>query len=310
MKEPCHLIVFPFSTIQELRRDLTELFTEDDEEYDEEVEDEEPNRETSEKEQQTLSVLPALTADEPPNSYFGSETSVQPVSIFYALIKRSSPHLLSTLDMANRVKRQLSMHLQLLASTFAATITLSDLEETVCRPITSFVDQIHASLHRPSSLLASLSSIRDLLPVVDETRRFVHEFAGLSILPCFSYSTEDRDQLLNTRSIPLPFFLMDYILRSALWPYPDLLPPGLACPTSLAPQRQRDMFTTDEDSLLVLGIANFAEASPTRFADFVEHCNLGSTTAAAPGDRPQRMQSSFFRFTATHLLPTRTPRQL
>ncbi|VDL89984.1 unnamed protein product [Schistocephalus solidus] len=279
---------------KELRRDLTELFTEDDEEYDQEVEDEEPNQETRKKEQQALSTYPVHTTSEPPGSCLGSETSVTPIPI--------------AIDMADRVKRQLSMHLQLLVSTYVATISLSDLEKTVCRPITSFVDQIHAILHRSSPLLSGLSHIRELLPLVDETQKFVHEFAGLSILPCFSYSLEDRTQLINTRYIPLPFFLMDYILRSALWPYPDLLPPGLAPPTNLVQQRHREMFTTDEDSLLVLGIANFAEALPKRFANFVERCNLVTTTVAR--DKPTRMQSSFFRFAATNLLPTRTPRQL
>nr|VZI22444.1 unnamed protein product [Spirometra erinaceieuropaei] len=268
---------------------------EDDEEYDEEVDDEEPNQRAHGREQRPSSVHQNLTTNASPSACLGSETAMEPISI--------------TLDMADRVKRQLSMHLQLLASTFVATINLSDLEETLCRPITTFVDQIHATLHRSSLLLASLSSIRNLLPLVNETRKFVHEFAGLSILPCFSSSSEDRAQLLNTPSIPLPFFLMDYILRSALWPYPDLLPPGLASPKALVPPRQRGLFTADEDGLIVLGIANFAEASPKRFAALVEHCN-SDTPKTAAGDKSPRMHSSFFRFVATNLLPTRTPRQL
>lgn len=148
------------------------------------------------------------------------------------------------------------------------------------------------------------------LPELDDTfssaHAFMSEFAGLSIFP--RPPRINPNSAFNPPLIPLPFNALDFILRSPIWAYPQLLPRGLASrPHTLS----KKFFTDDEDSLLVLGLANIIEFAPHKFQLFLDTVNCGEKIKPTKrSEKTDTRKSKVYSYIRKTLIPTKSTVQL
>ncbi|VDM34277.1 unnamed protein product, partial [Hydatigera taeniaeformis] len=205
-----------------------------------------------------------------------------------------------------RIRRQISMHLQLLCSTLACCVHRIDLERSVCNVVreafTNFRGAFRAAKKDPYTYVTGLSELNELFSSVSA---FMTEFAGLTVLPLpppISPASASNPPLL-----PLPFNLLDFVTRSSIWAYPHFLPRGLASRPHTLSKR---LFTKDEDNLIVLGLANLIEFAPHRFNLFAESLNRRNKPAVDNSTAAVAKRAMVFDFITKTLIPTKTSLQL
>ncbi|VDK37707.1 unnamed protein product [Taenia asiatica] len=205
-----------------------------------------------------------------------------------------------------RLRRQISMHVQLLCSTLACCIHRIDLEESVCNVMreafTDFCIAFRIAKADPYTYVTGLSDLNELFSSVSA---FMTEFAGLTVLPLpppISPASASNPPLL-----PLPFNLLDFVARSCIWAYPHFLPRGLASRPHTLSKR---LFTKDEDNLIVLGLANLIEFAPHRFNLFAEGLNRRNKPAVDNSTAAAAKRAMVFDFITKTLIPTKTSLQL
>ncbi|KAL5106106.1 hypothetical protein TcWFU_002521 [Taenia crassiceps] len=205
-----------------------------------------------------------------------------------------------------RLRRQISMHVQLLCSTLACCIHRIDLEESVCNVMreafTDFSSAFRTAKGDPYTYVTGLSDLNELFSSVSV---FMTEFAGLTVLPLpppISPVSASNPPLL-----PLPFNLLDFVARSSIWAYPHFLPRGLASRPHTLSKR---LFTKDEDNLIVLGLANLIEFAPHRFNLFAEGLNRRNKPAVDNSTAAAAKRAMVFDFITKTLIPTKTSLQL
>lgn len=188
------------------------------------------------------------------------------------------------------------MHLQMLASNYLGCINRPDLEQNVCPVIRVLAEEIDKNFKeaRTRTSPSYVTNLDDLIDQFRATRHFLTEFGGVNMLPRIG-KTDEMANLL----VPLPFFLLDFVIRSPIWPHPTLLPSCL--PARPEKVRTHIPFTAAEDGLIVLGIANYMEAHPKRFYQIFPDSN------EVPNKRTCR---NFFKFISDNLLPTRSVHQI
>nr|CDS31069.1 conserved hypothetical protein [Hymenolepis microstoma] len=207
----------------------------------------------------------------------------------------------------DRLRRQLTMHLQLLCSTLLVCSHRVDLEASVCNAIRmSFTDFYSAFQDAKSNPLSYVTNLSELNDTFSSAYAFMLEFAGLSILPL--PPRINSNSAFNPPLIPLPFTVLDFVLRSPIWAYPQLLPRGLASrPHTLS----KKFFTDDEDCLLVLGLANIIEFAPHKFQLFLETLNCGEKIKAAKrSEKTDSRKSKVYSYIRKSLIPTKSTIQL
>ncbi|VDD80078.1 unnamed protein product [Mesocestoides corti] len=213
-----------------------------------------------------------------------------------------------------RLRRQLSMHVQLLCSTLACSINRVDLEASVCTLVQEAFGDIFSAFQEakqdPYTYVTGLSDLNDLFA---HACSFLFEFAGLTMLP--RPPPNPAASTSYPPLLPLPFYLLDFIVRSPIWAYPRFLPRGLASRPHQMPKKN---FTNDEDNLMVIGFANFIEFSPRRFSIFAESLDRRhklpksseASTTTATGTSTMASRSKVFDFISKTLIPTRSKLQL
>ncbi|VDN98838.1 unnamed protein product [Rodentolepis nana] len=207
----------------------------------------------------------------------------------------------------DRLRRQLTMHLQLLCSTLLVCSHRVDLETPVCNAIrVLFADFYSTFQDAKSNPLSYVTNLSELDDTFSSAYAFMSEFAGLSIIPL--PPRVNPSSAFNPPLIPLPFTVLDFILRSPIWAYPQLLPHGLASrPHTLS----KKFFTDDEDCLFVLGLANIIEFAPHKFQLFLETLNCGEKTKTTKrGEKADLRKSKVYSYIRKSLIPTKSTVQL
>ncbi|VUZ43540.1 unnamed protein product [Hymenolepis diminuta] len=206
-----------------------------------------------------------------------------------------------------RLRRQISMHLQLLCSTLLVCSHRVDLEASVCDTVRitfmDFYSTFKDAEFNPHSYVTNLHELDDTF---SSAHVFMSEFAGLSIFP--RPPRINPNSAFNPPLIPLPFNALDFILRSPIWAYPQLLPRGLASrPHTLS----KKFFTDDEDSLLVLGLANIIEFAPHKFQLFLKTLNCGEKIKPTKrSEKTDTRKSKVYSYIRKTLIPTKSTVQL
>lgn len=200
------------------------------------------------------------------------------------------------------------MYVQLLCSSLLCCSHRVDLEQSICDVVRAAFMDLHftfnAAKSNPHSYVTGLANLNDTFT---SAHKFMMEFAGLSLFPL--PPPVNPNSAFNPPLIPLPFNLLDFVLRSPIWAYPSLLPHGLASrPHNLS----KKFFTDDEDSLVVLGLANLIEFAPSRFELFTDGLSRGNRKQNDEKDvaLANVKKAKVFNFITKTLLPTKTILQL
>ncbi|CUT99232.1 conserved hypothetical protein [Echinococcus multilocularis] len=205
-----------------------------------------------------------------------------------------------------RLRRQISMHVQLLCSTLTCCIHRMDLEKSVCNVVreafTDFRGAFRTAKEDPYTYVTGLSDLNDLF---SSASAFMTEFAGLTVLPL--PPPVPPASASNPPLLPLPFNLLDFVARSSIWAYPHFLPRGLASRPHTLSKR---LFSKDEDNLIVLGLANLIEFAPHRFNLFAEGLNRRNRPMVDNSTAAAAKRAMVFDFITKTLIPTKTSLQL
>lgn len=209
----------------------------------------------------------------------------------------------------DRLRRQISMYVQVLCSTLLMCSHRHDLKRPVLDPVTlafsTFRNAFQSAKTTPNSYLTNLTELDELFT---HANQFMTEFAGFSffVLPPQVRSSS----AVHPTPIPLPFNALDFVLRSPIWAYPQLLPRGLLS----RPHRvSKKFFTVDEDSLMVLGLANIIEFAPHKFKLFLDTLNCGNRSKPSTGTpvcKPDKGKSMVYSYIKAQLLPSKSVMQL
>uniref|UniRef100_A0A183A4T3 PX domain-containing protein n=1 Tax=Echinostoma caproni TaxID=27848 RepID=A0A183A4T3_9TREM len=226
----------------------------------------------------------------------------------------------------------LTMHIQLLTTSFLCTYDFPYLHNSVTRPcastlkqLTSLRDAFDLLVHEHRAGTTEAPAVRSFYwsaTTLDDAVHLISDYAGLSVLPQLSLSnrpllmSSDDSNTFRTQStrvitnLPLPYCLIRLMTHNPIWSYAALMPATL--PTNSEPadeltkSRKRIGINPAEDALLLMGLADFhgARLSPE---EGDTECNIDPETGE-PVCQPGKYAS--YQFIRKHLLPFRTMLQL
>lgn len=232
----------------------------------------------------------------------------------------------------DRLKRQLSMHIQLLTTSFLCTYDFSHLHQSVTRPCASALKQL-TTLRDAFDLVVqerrtgrteplSVRSFYWGVSTLDDAVHLISDYAGLSVLPQLSLSSRplvmssDDSSTCRTQStrvvtsLPLPYCLIRLMTHNPIWSYQALMPATLPTNTEttddLSKSRKRIPIDPAEDALLLMGLADFRSAGFARDETNTEMAT--DEEANEPASQPKQYVT--YQFIRKQLLPFRTMLQL
>ncbi|THD25536.1 hypothetical protein D915_003645 [Fasciola hepatica] len=231
----------------------------------------------------------------------------------------------------SRLQRQLSMHIQLLTTSFLCTFDFSYLHQSVTRPcasalkqLTSLRDAFDLLVHERQTGGTEQLSIRSFYwsaATLNDAVHLISDYAGLSVLPQLSLSnrpllmSSDDPNTFRTQStrvvtsLPIPYCLIRLMTHNPIWSYPALMPATLPTNTEpadeLSKSRKRIGIDPAEDALLLMGLADFHGAGLSRDDD--KEAAVDEETGEPVCHPGQYVAYQFIR---KQLLPFRTMLQL